>query len=331
MFRKIKNRNLFILFLVLVAGVTVLLISERKSGERNFKSRLVQFDTTAVKGIYITPRAQNSRTITLEKVNGDWVVVNNQKDYKANTGRVKELLQTLLELSPKSLTATKKERWAQYEVTDSLGTRVVVRDNKGKELADVIIGKFEYQASRQQQNAMQMRGRQPQGAMQTHVRNADEKDVYLVDGFLNMTFNREWESFRDNTIIKSASTKWNKLVYQYPADSSFILQRENSNWMLDGQLADSAKVVQFVNRLDSQSGNNFVDDPVSQTSDPVYSLRIEGEQMDPIEVNAYPADSTHRFLIQSSQNKGIYFSSPKGQLVQNIFVSKDELLPAAAE
>ncbi|NBC82896.1 MAG: DUF4340 domain-containing protein [Bacteroidetes bacterium] len=329
MFRKLKNKNLFIVFVVLAVVVGILLFTESKRGERNFKSELVAFDTAEVTGIYVTPKASAEPSLKLEKVKGQWVVVQNNNDYRAQDERVSELLNTLLKLSPKSLTATKKERWKQYEVTDSLATRVVVKGKKDKKLADIYIGKFEYTAPQQTQNQMQMYGqRRPQGTMQTHVRNAGEQEVYLVEGFLNMTFNRGWEDFRDNTIIKSTSTRWTKLAFNYPADSSFTLQKENDTWLLNGTKADSTKVTRFLNKLDFQSGNEFVDNPVTQTSNPVFSLRIEGNNMDPVEVNAYPADSVHQYLIHSTQNRKAYFSSSDGNLADNIFVPARRFMSA---
>jgi len=326
MFRKMNNKKLLVVFVVLALGVAALLITNEKKGERNFTNQLVEFDTTEAQAIYITPKKDTDRGLAFEKVNGNWVVVRNNEDYKADQDKIAELLNTLITLKPLSLTANSKEKWEQFEVTDSLGTRVVVKGKKDKTLADLIIGKFEYTAARSPQNQMmQSYGQRPQVNMQTQVRNADEKQVYLVDGFLNMTFNRQWQEFRDNTIINSASNKWKRLSFNYPADSSFTMVREQGQWMVNGEAADSASVVRYLNKLDFQSGRNFADG-YKPNGSPVYTLNIEGDNMSAIQVDAYynPADSA--YYLHSSENKDVYFSDETGNIVKNIFVSPKTLI-----
>jgi hypothetical protein len=56
---------------------------------------------------------------------------------------------------------------------------------------------------------------------------------------------------------------------------------------------------------------------------PSHKLIIERKTAGPIEVTAYPADTTHRFFITSSQNPGAVFSGSEKELFETIFFGQD--------
>lgn len=322
MSKKLSVRILVIIFVVLFAFVIVSELVDMDSGERTFKSDIVQIDSTKITEVIIYPKAHPDTAITLKKTGANWQLFYNNKRYKPNENMIGNMINELLKIKAQRVAATDKEKWGKYEVADSSATRVKVKH--GKELAaDFYIGKFTFKQQRNpmmQQNPYMRQQQQPQ--ITSYVRIADDNNVYAVDGMLSMAFNREINAFRDNQIINSNKNDWTKLTYNYPADSSFVLSNNNGAWMLGGTVTDSAKTAEYLNSIDYLTNSTFVDD--AQVDTPLYSVTIEGKNFSPINIKAFPADSIHKFYIHSSENDGVYFSCKSNNIADRLFVSPSD-------
>ena len=244
MFRKINNKLLVSIFVVLLVLVALVEFMDSRKGNRTFKSDLVEVVANEVTSIEIYPKAANGNQIKLFKENDLWKVESGGKKFNADQSTAGRLISELNNMKPKSVAATAKESWEKFEVTDSLGTAVKLF-NGSDILADVVIGKFSYSEPRN---------------MTSYVRLADDKGVYGVEGMLGMSFNRNINSFRDKTIIKSNKSDWTKLTFNYPADSSFVLEKKGENWMIGEMETDSASVVQYFNQIASLSDGSFANE-----------------------------------------------------------------------
>jgi len=306
MFRKINTKLLAIIFVALLAIVVLVEIIDNRKGNRTFKSDLVEVNADEITTIELYPRANNGKQIKLFKENDNWKVESDGKIYNADQSTAGQLISSLNNMKSKSVAATSKDRWEQFEVTDSLGTRVKLF-NGSNLLSDVIIGKFSFSQPRN---------------MTSYVRLVDDKDVYGVEGMLGMTFNRNLNSFRDRTIIKSNRTDWTKLSFNYPADSSFVLEKTVDKWMIGETAADSTLVVEYFNNIASLTDGNFADEvPVIQ---PTHGLIIEGNnRMQKVEIKGYFIDNEN-FVLQSNQNPEAYFNSNTS--AEKIFVSDKKLI-----
>lgn len=301
MYRKINIKILIVIFAVLLVAVILIEVADLKKGNRTFRSDLVEVNTDDVTSIELYPKITAGEKIRLFKENDFWKVESGGESYAADQSISGTLISALNNMTPESVVATNKDRWSTFEVTDSLGTRVKLFNGENL-LADVVIGKFSFSQPRN---------------MTSYVRLADEKDVYGVNGMIGMTFNRDLKSFRDKTVIKSASSNWTKLTFSYPADSSFVMEKINEKWMINGQAADSASVVKYFNSISSLNEGRYADSkPVAALT---HQLKIEGNNMmEPIDITGYKVDDEN-FIIASNQNRGTYFNSP--DLAKKVFVS----------
>lgn len=306
MFRKINTKILASLFVALLAIVVLLEIIDSRKGNRTFKSDLVEVETADVSTIELFPKAANGKLIKLYKENDQWKVESDGEKYNADQAVAGRMVSELNNMKTKSVAATNKERWEQFEVTDSLGTRVKLL-NGSDVLADVVIGKFSYSEPRN---------------MTSYVRLSEDKEVYGVEGMLGMSFNRNLNSFRDRTIIQSNKTDWTKLTFDYPADSSFVLQKTGDKWMIGEMEADSASVVQYFNKIASLNDGSFADSkPVIA---PTHSLTIEGNNMmQKVEITGYFTEEEN-FILETNQNPGAYFNSKTS--AEKVFVSMMEFI-----
>jgi hypothetical protein len=308
MFKKASNNLLGLVFVVLLLVVVILFFFDSGKNERTFREVLVDIDTSAVTQILIFSKANNYKPIKVFKQDDKWLV--ELKNGKSASVTEQKITQTLTELSsiiPKRLAARDKEKWGEFQV-DSTGTRVQVFEGDNHSL-DIVIGRFNYQQQLQ--------------SVSTYVRLHKDADVYEVDGFLALTFNKDADAFRDGTMIKADSNIWTQLQFDYPADSSFTLNKINSRWYVNDIETDSAKTAEYLRKLSNLTQNSFADDVVIQTGQKsTYKLTISNDKLEFIELGAY-VDSTN-YVIISSENPEAKFD---GKTFGNtIFVSNKSFL-----
>ena len=324
MLKKLNTKKLLLIFVALILIVALTKIFDDKKGGRTFKEELVNIDTSLVNVILLYPSAEQHKEIKLTKSGEDyWTAQKENISSEADTNYVMNVLASFVLLKPQRLAATEESRWKDYNVDDSLGTRVKLLSGE-KTLLDIVVGKFSY-------NQMSRSGI-------SYVRLYDDEDVYAVDGFLPMTVNQQFNEWRNKNILKGNKSDWNKISFSYP-DSSFVLKMEDGRWtakvqwtferaggLEDSIATDSAKIEQYLNELSSLSNSSFVDD-YKPNSSPLIWITIEGNNMaSPITIKAFPADSVNQFIINSSFNSAAYFSAGKGNLSERIFKGKQNFL-----
>lgn len=306
MFRKINSKLLISVFVVLLAFVVIVELMDSRKGNRTFKSDLVDVIADDVTSIELYPKAVSGSLIRLFKENDKWKVESDGKTYNADGPGALRMINELNDMKPKSVAATGKDRWKQFEVTDSLGTRVKLMSGN-KVLADLVIGKFSFS--------------QPNNTT-SYVRLSEDKEVYGVNGMLAMSFNRHLNTFRDRTIIKSDKNNWTKLSFSYPADSSFVLEKRENKWMIGDMQADSAKVAQYFTRIANLTDGNFADGKPSVS--PTHHLSIEGKNMmQNVEITGY-YEGPDNFVLESNQNPDTWINSKT--TANKVFVSIMDLL-----
>ncbi|MBN1416013.1 MAG: DUF4340 domain-containing protein [Bacteroidales bacterium] len=323
MYKKLDIKKLSFLFIFLLLLVTLVFLIDQKKGKKTFRTDLFDADTAEITAIIIYPRSDPDKPLTLIRDKSDWVLKSGEKQFSADGGMIREMLRNLNDLKALRIAATDKAKWQEYEVSDSLSTKVQVKKGK-KTVSTLYIGRFSYQMPKNT-NPYDYYGRQAK--ISTYVRTGEEESVYVVEGFLSMTFNRSVNDFRNKVIIHSNQNDWNRLTFSYPADSSFTLIKDKGSWSVDGIVIDSAQVYGYLNSIAYVSSEDFVDDQKPVSNRPDYSLKIEGDNMiKPILISAFAADTTLGCLISSSMNEGVYFNGKKSGIPEKIFISKRSFL-----
>ena len=305
---KINNKILLGILLLLL----LIFIGKRflgSSGERNFRETLVAVDTSQVNKIVIKPRASDGENITLSKTGTSWEVAMGEIKDEADINSVKSMLGNMVSMKPKRLVAKSEEKWAQYEVNDSLGTRVMAYVGD-KRLTDFMLGKFNFQ--------------QASRSMSNFVRLSEEEEVYSVEGFLS-SFNQDFNNLRDRTFVTTTKENITSIRFTYPADSGFVLDNVASRWEIDRQPVDSAAVAGYLSGLRNITKSEFADDFSPQGKVAVYQLTISGNNMQALTVSAYQEGD--EYVLSSNLNEGAYFNQGSLQIFDKLFVSKTSLLP----
>ncbi|MCF8364427.1 MAG: DUF4340 domain-containing protein [Bacteroidales bacterium] len=322
MFKKLNSKVLIIILIVLAAIYYISTLSDDK--ERSFRNEIVAIDTAQVTDIIINIAKEDLQISLTKTGNNEWDVMANGNRYPADKSIVKSILGQYSLMKPKRIAATSSEKWDAFEVSDSTGTRVTLLDSD-EELTDIYIGKFSY--TQPPQGAQQNQYQQQRGTMTSFVRIAEDKDVYAVEGFLKMSYQSDVNAYRNKNLINVNKDDISKLEFKYP-DRTITLAKEENKWMMNGQPADSANTVKYLNKIYRLNSSNFVDQSTQKLSDATFKLSVEGNNFSPIEVSAFPtADTTIKFVISSSINPGAEFDGSKAKLYEKVFVDETAFLP----
>jgi hypothetical protein len=306
MSKKKNNRIILIIFVVLLAAVGANELIKASRGERSFRKDIVEMDANDIRKLVIIPKNAGNRNVEVFQQDTLWKLKVEDKLFAADQEMIKGIIDELAAMTPERLVANKREAWAEYDITDSLGVRLSVF-GKGKDEVRLTLGRFSYnQATRKPS---------------TFVRVNNEKEIYAVEGYLGMTFNREINNLRDKNLFRGNQNDLTQIRFTYPADSSFTLTKQDNKWLADGLPVDSASMAGYLNAVSYLIGSEFRDDFIVASA-PVETWKVEisGLNMKPVEIKGY-TDSRGTILL-SSENSSTCFSGDPGQLFYKVFQRK---------
>jgi hypothetical protein len=321
---KFNNKTLLVVFIVLGLLFVITRFTSQKKSNRSLQTDIVQIDTSQVSSMLLYPVSEKGSELLFERKGPGWTVSDGAIVASADDRSVLGALVEIQNLKAEQLVARSEDKWEEYQVNDSLGSRIILKEGN-KTLLDLVVGRFHYQPA---QGGNNMYG-QNRGTAKTYIRLTNEEEVYAVEGFLAMSLNQPFERWRDQTILNLNTSQLSRIIYDYPADSGFIAERAEAGWMVAGLLADSASMATFVNQLARKSHIQF-EDQFQAVGDPVYTATFEGDNMKPVQVKAYeqPGDE---LILNSSLNPDSWFRVPREGLFREIFPGSDRLIQGDPE
>jgi hypothetical protein len=230
------------------------------------------------------------------------MVQQQSKSALAEPYEVKALLGTLSSVEAERVVSRKKEKWSDYEVGDSSAFRLAVFGSIMVELAKWRVG------------------RAAGGA--TYVRTEHDPEVYAVGADLHARLGRKFNDWRDKTFLHVNKNLVDKISFQYPADSGFVLEKKSGAWMIGSETADSLEVQNYLSRLQSKDLTRFIDG-YSPPGKPDVTLQIEGGALPHTEVKAWK-ETGRRWVLASTAQPGVYFQD--STFTRNLFAGKKALL-----
>jgi hypothetical protein len=317
-----KNKIYIGIFAVLLLVYVLVKFVFNTAPESNVDMTVLQVDTANINSIHILQTKKNL-DLKLDKNNKQWYVSQMDKKYKADDNAIKGLLSTLSQLKIENIAATSEAKWKEFQLTDSLATEIQLFDTKGKITKDLMIGKFNYKPNNQ--NNMQMYGKQNTIQGSSYVRLAKGKMSYLVNGVLSMTFGRDINGYRDKALVRLDANSIDKIAFDYPADSGFVLQKADSAlWMVNKDTSDFKKVNSFLRTLSNYRGSRF-ENNFHTPSKSLISLSISGESFEPVKIYVYEKDSLN-YVVHSTYNEEANFIYPKKNGLKAILKKKEDFI-----
>ncbi|HBE40884.1 MAG TPA: hypothetical protein DDW27_06700 [Bacteroidales bacterium] len=313
MSKRFDNKKLIIILsgLLLVLFLTYIFKIPRERS--TLEGNLIDIDTSTVAEITITPKSVSEKPFTLIRKDGGWNIRRDDIVSVPMHGAVQNILSEIINIKPQSLAAVGEQRWKEYELTDSLATKVKLINRKGKELAGLMIGRFSYRQINSPYGGYG--GNNIEGT--TYVRLAGDDRIYAVPGFLAFSFSGGFNDYRDKTFVKCNKNDITKVTFTMPADSSFILMKRDTLWYAGNQKTDSAKTADYLSSLTIVDGRDF-EDGFKPDSYPVYQMMIEGNNLLNITVKCFKG-SSDQYILNSSLNPDVYYSSRRDGIFGELF------------
>jgi hypothetical protein len=310
MFKKFNTTKLLIILAVLGCIVLFNKFYQSKKEESTFRTEFVDIDSSAVSEIHLYPQVEKKKEIIFRRNGNKWELQSGNIKTKPDSAALRYLLEQFINMKSSSLSGTDKSTWKDLQVTDSAGTKIsIVTPSK---TYTMIVGKVSYNQST--------------GNGASNIRHADEEEVYTVPNYLSFAVNQPFNSWRNKTFLSGNKDNWTSFTFTYPSDSSFVLNKESGSWKINGEAADSSKVVQYLNQISAMQSSDFVDN-YSPSSTPVYSITINGNNLaSPVTVQAFSSDSANKLILHSTQNVEAYFNGTQNHLSDKIFVGKNYFL-----
>lgn len=290
MLQKINLKILGFSFIVLLLIVIIIQVANNKP-ERNFRTHLVEIDTTNIQRIEIV-NFKNSPLELIKNSDGKWIVQQLEKNATVDYNALKSLILSLSDLKIERRVGANQDQWRKYEVNDSLATRLHVHSAK-EELADIMVGKFSYKQRGQGMD------------ITTYARMYDEDETYIVNGQLSMMTRRDFNGFRSHVISNVREKDLAKIEFKYPADSSFVLQKEGNRWLIDGNFTDSIATTEYLNQLQNVEAFNFTDSYDAKGKD-VYKIYVEKLSGQFYEIEAYREGES--YIMRTTLNENAIFA-----------------------
>jgi hypothetical protein len=300
--RPSKNVILLIVFVALLGGFVVSRIFRTPSLESNLEEHLLKIDTGKINAIHIRPSAEKGE-IKLVRTGNSWRVEHDQRTASVEIAEIKNALETIREVHPERLVTRKKEKWTDYNV-DTTGTNVKVFTGKS-DPTEFWVGKTSGGG-----NSVRLEG---------------QNDVFEVKETLDQTFNKKFAGWRNKTFLKLDPAQVSKITFQYPGDSSFVVERSLGKWNVDGLQADSAKVQTYLNRFRSRNLSEFADD-FKMPASSAYVVILQNDSATALKLQGWKIEE-NKWVITSSLQDGVYFSSSDNALMTELFASKKTFLP----
>ncbi len=312
--KKVNNKILVGILIGLAVVFALSKVFRSSRLQSNLRTELLSIDTTLVTKVLLYPAAEKSKELQLTREGKKWNIKLENRTAVTELGSVNNALNSFIKLRPLRLVTKKKEKWGEYSVADS-GTRVKVF--KGEEmLADVHVGRVGFNQPTD--------GQFNPNSVFTYVRLTNENEVYAVEGFLESSFNRSYNDWRDKSFLRLKKDLITELQFNYPADSGFVVTKKDKGWWIGNEQADSLKVNNFLSQLEYKNANGFSDDfsPISSAN---VAIQIKGASGSLATVEGWKRATD--WALKSSWQPTIYFSSENTGIVTSLFESKKNLLP----
>jgi hypothetical protein len=317
---KFNNRMLLVVFLILAAIFLITRFTSLGKSDRTLVTDITEIDTSQVSSILLYPKAEKGTMLEFRRKGALWTVSREDLTVAADARSVMSTLGELMNLKTDQLVARSRESWPEYAVDDSLGSRVIVKEGK-KTALDLVVGRFQYQPP--PQNQYNPYG-QSSGTGKTYIRLSGEKEVYATDGYLAMSINQDFNRWRDQRVTQLNRARVSKIIFDYPADSGFVAERNDAGWMVAGIMADSASMAGYLNRVSRKTLREYADG-FQPAGDPDFRVSFEGDNMSPQQVRAYKQEGD-KVVLNSSINPDTWFRTGRSGVFSDLFPGSEKLL-----
>ncbi len=301
-------------FIGLFALYAITKVVKNNQGSRSFKTQIASVDTAQVQAIVLYPQIEQQKEIKFTRSKQGWMAQQGKVQAAAENGKIVGLLADLRSVKPQRLVANDQSKWATYQLTDSLCTRIKLLGSKGEELMTLLVGKAGTGG-------------------ESFVRLPNDNEIYSVGNSLATNANKTFSNWRNQDVLTFIDKQVDKITFTYPADSSLTIAKEANGWIIGGaesMQADSSLVAQYLNGISAKRSDQFVDGFTPQKA-PTYILQLSGKgfvvggKLTP-QIIVQGFEANNEVYIRTSFNPNALFVGKASGLFQSIFKSRADFI-----
>ena len=302
------------LSLVFVSAIVLLLLQVflGGSGESEiFQGDLVESEASQVNRITIDHPADTS-FVELTKNNGVWQVQAENETFAADSQKIKTALSELQNMEVEALLTRDPEKHARYRV-DSTGTIITLYQDD-QELDQIIASSSQF----------------PGSSGDIYVRLSRETPIFSVNGLRRSSIQSNFNYWRDLTVWSVPERSITEIRFNYPADSSFTMRRENEMWLAGTDSLDERKTLTLSNMLADIEVAGFPPPKEADlsTSEPLYTIEIQLDNGDTKALHFFPFESAEPAPFYKVTASGYPYTFTLAQRTwdQSVLLSREDYL-----
>ena len=277
--------------LIIVYALTVTL--QLTGRETNTRAFTFHIDTTGTTEIDLYPYHAGRQEIKLARTPRGWQLTSGSLTVAPSPGSAEALLSSLVTVPTQRLVSRSKDRWDNYKVGDTTGTRVVVY--KGKDpIADYYIGN---------------------GNGMSYIRANGHDEVYAADSYLESMADKGVANWRDKSLLHLNTAILTGISFQ--GSPGYVLSKKDSTWWLAGGRVLTDSVTRYLSGLQYYKGSKFADDFTASAS-PDRSILFSGAKTPMATLQAWKRPDGS-WVLNSSQNPTAYFAITDSALTHDLW------------
>ena len=290
MFSKLGNRTLLLLAvgLLVVWGITKW--NRSKDGGNTVRSSVVEIDTAALLSFSIHPKQLKHAELLFERSADGWTVRDSSGTHDADQEAVLNLLAGFTRVRTLRLAGTMEKDAVKYELGDTACTRIVFRQQE-KQPVTFRAGLVDMAESEE-------------GV--TYVNMDGEPTIHAIAGGITRMLDRPKSVWRDHTLIGGDPAAWTRLTFTLPGAQGYVLQRDGTRWLLNGQPTNAERTQQFIDALSKGRNNRYADDANAAGLIPTHRLVILDHTATPTIVEIF--DIGDKLVLRNSRKPKTLFA-----------------------
>jgi hypothetical protein len=222
----------------------------------------------------------SGESVQLVKQGDNWMMTQ-PVNYPAASKTVEAAVGKLKDMKKLALVTEKKDRFSEFQVDDSAGTKVTVGD--GAKTYTMYVGKMS-----------------PTGNSYARMDGSDQ--VWEVGGGNSGMFKRKAKDWRDKTITELSTADMKKFTLVYPGQT-ITVEKQDTLWnVTDGKssfVAQKSTMDRLTNMLSRMQTVDFADTlPPTAFDSPALDLKVELTTGEPVELKLIPKgeDATQYYV-----------------------------------
>jgi hypothetical protein len=301
--KRYNNKILAGVFLALLGVFLLIKLFYSSKSKSNISKEFASLDTASISEVKIYLKGKESSELRITRDETGWKIGTANSQAWAEPGVVQELFISLNRVRIDRLVASDKNSWNDLHVSDTLSTHIII---SGKEtvMADWHVGN-------------------PPNGGSAYIRSDEEEKVYMLENnHLNSLASKSFDDWRDKRLIKFDRDKVTRIVFTYPADSSFTLVKNDSTWRMGHNEIRSSLIDNYLNSIYSQKIFSFATDSFSiNPPDATVEFWAQNNLVSTIKGWQHNAN----WIVSSSYQFTNYFFITESTMRNEILLSRERL------